>query len=131
MKQKAINGPDYGFTLVEIMIAVSIIGLLAMIALPNFRSARENSQLTTCLSGLRAYQGALEQYAFVKSTYPDDIADLVTEGHLRKLYDCPAGGNYDWSTSDGNQRYHLRCDGQHTPTINHVCIHEDQMPMVK
>jgi prepilin-type N-terminal cleavage/methylation domain-containing protein len=131
MKQKAINGAYYGFTLVEIMIVVSIIGLLAMIAIPNFRRAREKSQLTMCLSGLKVYQEVLEQYAFAKFKYPNDIADLVTEGYLKKLYDCPAGGNYDWSTSGGNQGYHLQCDGQHTPSINHVCIHEDQMPLAK
>ena len=41
------------------------------------------------------------------------------------------GGAYEWSISNGNQAYHLRCTSQHTPTISHVCIHENQPPMAK
>ena len=119
------------FTLVEIMIVVAIIGLLAAIAIPSFQKARETSQLNACLNDLRIYQDALAQYAFANAQYPDDISDLVTQGHLEKLYECAVGGAYGWSVSGGNQRYHLRCSGQHTSSINHVCIHENQTPQAK
>ncbi len=119
------------FTLVEIMIVVAIIGLLAAIAIPSFRQARQTSQLNVCLNDLRIYQHALEQYAFPNKQFPDDINDLITQGYLKELYQCPVGGAYEWSISNGNQRYHLKCDGQHTPSINHVCIHEDQPALAK
>jgi len=56
------NGKS-GFTLVEIMIVVAIIGLLAAIAIPNFVRARESAQLNSIANNLRILEGAKEQYA--------------------------------------------------------------------
>jgi len=52
-----------GFTLVEIMIVVAIIGLLAAIAIPNFVRARESAQLNSIANNLRILEGAKEQWA--------------------------------------------------------------------
>ncbi len=52
-----------GFTLVEIMIVVAIIGLLAAIAVPNFVNARSEARQNTCINNLRLIQGAKDQYA--------------------------------------------------------------------
>ena len=113
------------------MIVVVVIGLLAAMALPNFVKTRETSQLTICLSTLKTYQGELDLYIFSKEGYPDDINDLVTSGYLKQLFECPLDGAYEWSVGGGNMRYHLKCDGQHTAVINHVCIHENQPPRAK
>src|SRR5881296_1690798 len=52
-----------GFTLVEIMIVVAIIGLLAAIAIPNFVKARETAQLNSIVNNLRILEGAKDQWA--------------------------------------------------------------------
>jgi prepilin-type N-terminal cleavage/methylation domain-containing protein len=60
---KRTNAKKQGFTLVEIMIVVAIIGLLAAIAIPNFVKARTTSQQNACINNLRLVDAAKQQWA--------------------------------------------------------------------
>ena len=81
-----------GFTLVEIMIVVAIIGLLAAIAIPNFVRARETAQTNACVNNLRQIDGAKDQYALESGLGTGDaaaMADIVP--YLREEPFCPVG----------------------------------------
>ena len=62
-----------GFTLVEIMIVVAIIGLLAAIAIPNFVKARETAQLNSIINNLRIIEGAKDQWALEQKKGTGDL----------------------------------------------------------
>ena len=66
-----------GFTLVEIMIVVAIIGLLAAIAIPNFVKARENAQLNSIFNNLRIIEGAKDQWALENKKGTGDSTSLA------------------------------------------------------
>ncbi|MGO8836210.1 MAG: competence type IV pilus major pilin ComGC [Limisphaerales bacterium] len=112
-----------GFTLVEIMIVVAIIGLLAAIAIPNFVKARATSQANACINNLRQIDAAAQQFALEnhKTTgdsinYPTDLTPYIKLNANQSVPPCPAGGNYACATVGNNPT----CDLSDTVTPNHI-----------
>ena len=89
-----------GFTLVEIMIIVSIIGTLAAIAIPNFVKARSKGQQNVCINNLRQLDSAAQTWALENRKAATDTYSLdVLKPYIRlessgNAPGCPGGGTY-------------------------------------
>jgi len=112
-----------GFTLVEIMIVVAIIGLLAAIAIPNFVKARATSQANACINNLRQIDAAANEYALEKGqttgatiTYPGALTPYIKLNANGSIPPCPAGGTY----TDATVGSPPACSLGSTITPNHV-----------
>ena len=103
MKIKIVRTP--GFTLVEIMIVVAIIGLLATIAIPNFVRARLKAQQSACINNLRQIDGAKQEWALetkaaaTVSPTSDKIQPYMGRGSGGSLPVCPLDSGNSFTTS--------------------------------
>ena len=110
-----------GFTLVEIMIVVAIIGLLAAIAIPNFVRARATSQKNACINNLRQIDGAIQQYALETKLAADaPVTALNCTPYLGRgageFPTCPAGGTYTVTKCNVAPTCSKSADGHVLPT---------------
>jgi prepilin-type N-terminal cleavage/methylation domain-containing protein len=86
-----------GFTIVELMIVVAIIGLLAAIFIPNVVRARRRSTSTTCIGNLRIIDTAVQELKIERPNLPlvqDNISIYIGRGDGGHMPTCPAGGLY-------------------------------------
>jgi prepilin-type N-terminal cleavage/methylation domain-containing protein len=93
------SGARSGFTLVEVIIVVAILGLLAAIGIPNYVKVRAHAQANTCINNLRIIDASKQQWALEMRRSGDsapDEADLMpylVRGNSGRVPVCPSGGS--------------------------------------
>jgi len=116
---KTRNSRKSGFTLVEIMIVVAIIGLLAAIAIPNFVKARTSSQTNACIANLKQIEGAKATWAMENRKNNSDTpatTDLYgANAYIRTEPTCPGGGTYTLAQVDTKPSCSLSGSGHVLP----------------
>ena len=94
-----MKGNDSAFTLLEIMIVVTLIGVLAAVAIPTFTNAVAKTQRQTCITTLKSIDTAKAQWMAEAQKSANETptdADLFGENKpLRDKPKCPSGGSYD------------------------------------
>ena len=90
---------EAGFTLIEVMVVMTLIVLLASIALTQYRNSITRTEETVLREDLFRMRDALDQYYADKNKWPADLAELVSEGYIREIPEDPTTKSKDtWQT---------------------------------
>ncbi|MGI6078971.1 MAG: competence type IV pilus major pilin ComGC [Fastidiosipilaceae bacterium] len=112
---KMLKRNNKGFTLVELMIVVLIIGILVAIAIPVYNTAQENAKKTACQANLRTLDGAAAQYEAEEGVWPNNVNNLVNKGYIKKEPTCPANKSAKYVWDGTNNAFQCNHD-----STNHV-----------
>src|ERR1017187_5677843 len=93
---------DAGFTLVELMIVMAIIGVLATLAIPSFVGALKQAREAVLKEDLHVLRTAIDSYTADKQKAPQSLEDLITDGYLKSVPEDPFTQSKDTWVTDSN-----------------------------
>jgi len=108
MSSNSASRSKAGFTLVELMIVVLIVGLLAALAVPAFAKVRQNSKTTRFVHDLRSFSYAAENYMLesgklppdtASGAFPEELVGYISSTQFEK--ETPLGGQWDFERDTG------------------------------
>ena len=109
---------DAGFTLVELMIVMAIIGVLATLAIPSFVGALKQAREAVLKEDLHVLRTAIDSYTADKQKAPQSLDDLITDGYLKTIPEDPMTHSKDTWVTDTSDT--LSSVDQTDPGINNI-----------
>lgn len=121
---RRIRGNDAGFTLLELIVVMSIIAILATLAVPRFADAIRSAREATLREDLHVMRAAIDSYTMDKQKAPQSLDDLVQSGYLRAVPEDPMTHSRDtWVTDTSDAMFSL---DQTEPGIDDVHSGSDE-----
>jgi general secretion pathway protein G len=99
IRRRPVTG--LGFTLLELMIVITVIIILAAIVLPQYQRTILATREAVLRDDLNNLRKLLDQYAADKQKLPQSLEDLVSAGYLREVPKDPITGQQDWTVTTG------------------------------
>ena len=94
-----------GFTLLELVIVMTIMVTLAAVGVVNYQRIKEKAKETLLKDDLKTMRKLIDQYSADKETLPDSLDDLVNGGYFREVPIDPITGNADWLLDMGDDPF--------------------------
>jgi general secretion pathway protein G len=105
---RRIGKQDVGFTLVELMIVMAIIGVLVVVAVPSYVAALQHAREAVLKEDLQVLRAAIDSYTMDKQKAPTSLDDLVQEGYLKVIPEDPmTKSSTTWATTTSDALHSL------------------------
>ena len=103
-----IQKKDAGFTLIELMIVMAIIGVLAMVAVPSYIQAIRHAREAVLKEDLHTLRAAIDSYTMDKQKAPQSLDDLLQDGYIKTVPEDPmTKSSTSWVTDTSDSMHSL------------------------